>query len=157
MLGLCRDIAGLAATNVSVLIVGESGTGKELLARALHELSPRAEGPFIAVNCAAIPENLLESEFFGHEKGAFTGAIRTTTGKVELANKGTLFLDEIGDMPPALQAKLLRFLQERTIERVGGHKQIAVHIRVVSATNQGLQGLIQTGRRAGVDRGCTYG
>ncbi|HEY9550019.1 MAG TPA: PEP-CTERM-box response regulator transcription factor [Kiloniellaceae bacterium] len=145
MLELCRDIAGLAATNVSVLIVGESGTGKELLARALHELSPRAKGPFIAVNCAAIPENLLESEFFGHEKGAFTGAIRTTTGKVELANKGTLFLDEIGDMPPALQAKLLRFLQERTIERVGGHKQIAVDIRVVSATNQGLQGLIQKG------------
>jgi len=145
MLEVCRDIAGLAATNVSVLIYGESGTGKELIARALHELSPRAKGPFIAVNCAAIPENLLESEFFGHEKGAFTGAIKTTVGKVELANKGTLFLDEIGDMPPPLQAKLLRFLQERTIERVGGHKPIPVDIRVVSATNQDLAALIEKG------------
>jgi two-component system NtrC family response regulator len=145
MLESCRDIAALATTNVSVLIVGESGTGKELLARALHDLSPRARGPFVAVNCAAIPENLLESEFFGHEKGAFTGAIRTTTGKVELANKGTLFLDEIGDMPPPLQAKLLRFLQERIIERVGGHKQIAVDIRIVSATNQDLKALIEKG------------
>jgi two-component system, NtrC family, response regulator len=145
MLELCRDIAGLATTNVSVLLVGESGTGKELLARALHELSPRAKGPFVAVNCAAIPENLLESEFFGHEKGAFTGAIKTTIGKVELANKGTLFLDEIGDMPPPLQAKLLRFLQERIIERVGGHKQIPVDIRVVSATNQDLRALIEKG------------
>jgi len=145
MLEVCRDIAGLATTNVTVLINGESGTGKELLARALHELSPRAKGPFVAVNCAAIPENLLESEFFGHEKGAFTGAIKTTIGKVELANKGTLFLDEIGDMPPPLQAKLLRFLQERTIERVGGHKQIPVDIRVVSATNQDLLALIEKG------------
>jgi two-component system NtrC family response regulator len=142
MLEACQDILGLAATNVSVLITGESGTGKELLARALHQHSPRAQGPFVPVNCAAIPENLLESEFFGHEKGAFTGAIRTTVGKVELANKGTLFLDEIGDMPTALQAKLLRFLQERTIERVGGHKQIPVDIRVISATNQDLQRLI---------------
>src|SRR3546814_20651871 len=130
MLQTCRDIAGLATTNVSVLIVGESGTGKELLARALHQFSPRAEGPCRAVNGAAIPENLLESEFFGHEKGAFTGAIKTTVGKVELANKGTLFLDEIGDMPPALQAKLLRFLQDSTIERAGGHKPIPVAIRV---------------------------
>jgi len=145
MLEICRDIAALATTPVSVLLVGESGTGKELLARALHELSPRAKGPFVAVNCAAIPETLLESEFFGHEKGAFTGAIKTTTGKVELANKGTLFLDEIGDMPPPLQAKLLRFLQERTIERVGGHKQIRVDIRIVSATNQDLSALIQKG------------
>ncbi len=145
MLETCQDIAGLATTNVSVLIIGESGTGKELMARGLHELSPRAKGPFVAVNCAAIPENLLESEFFGHEKGAFTGAIKTTMGKVELANKGTLFLDEIGDMPPSLQAKLLRFLQERTIERVGGHKPIPVDIRVVSATNQDLHGLIETG------------
>jgi two-component system, NtrC family, response regulator len=142
MLEACRDIVGLAATNVSVLVVGESGTGKELLARALHQLSPRSQGPFVPVNCAAIPEHLLESEFFGHEKGAFTGAIKTTIGKVELANKGTLFLDEIGDMPTPLQAKLLRFLQERMIERVGGHKQIAVDIRVVSATNQDLQQLI---------------
>lgn len=145
MLEACQDIVGLAATNVSVLIIGESGTGKELLARALHELSPRAQGPFVPVNCAAIPEQLLESEFFGHERGAFTGAIKTTTGKVELANKGTLFLDEIGDMPTPLQAKLLRFLQERTIERVGGHKQIAVDIRVISATNQDLQQLIGQG------------
>lgn len=142
MLEACQDILGLAATNVSVLITGESGTGKELLARALHQHSPRAQGPFVPVNCAAIPENLLESEFFGHEKGAFTGAIKTTIGKVELANKGTLFLDEIGDMPTPLQAKLLRFLQERTIERVGGHKQIPVDIRVISATNQDLQRLI---------------
>ena len=112
----CQDIGRLATTNVSVLIVGESGTGKELLARALHQLSPRANGTFVPVNCAAIPEQLLESEFFGHEKGAFTGAIKTTIGKVELANKGTLFLDEIGDMPIQLQAKLLRFLQERVIE-----------------------------------------
>ena len=145
MLEVCRDIAGLAATNVSVLIYGESGTGKELIAKALHDLSPRAKGPFIAVNCAAIPENLLESEFFGHEKGAFTGAIKTAVGKVELANKGTLFLDEIGDMPAPLQAKLLRFLQERTIERVGGHKPIPVDIRVVSATNQHLPELIESG------------
>jgi two-component system NtrC family response regulator len=136
---------GLAVTNVSVLIIGESGTGKELLARALHQLSPRAQGPFVPVNCAAIPEQLLESEFFGHERGAFTGAIKTTIGKVELANKGTLFLDEIGDMPTPLQAKLLRFLQERTIERVGGHKQIPVDIRVISATNQDLQQLIGQG------------
>ncbi len=142
MLEACQDILGLAATNVTVLITGESGTGKELLARALHQHSPRAQGPFVPVNCAAIPENLLESEFFGHEKGAFTGAIKTTVGKVELDNKGTLFLDEIGDMPIALQAKLLRFLQERMIERVGGHKQIPVDIRVISATNQSLQRLI---------------
>ena len=141
----CQDIAGLATTNVSVLINGESGTGKELLARALHQLSPRAQGPFVAVNCAAIPEQLLESEFFGHERGAFTGAIKTTLGKVELANKGTLFLDEIGDMPTPLQAKLLRFLQERTIERVGGHKPISVDIRVISATNQDLQQMIGQG------------
>ena len=146
MLETCRDIAGLASTNVSVLIIGESGTGKELVARALHELGPRAQGPFIPVNCAAIPEQLLESEFFGHEKGAFTGAIKTTIGKVELANKGTLFLDEIGDMPTPLQAKLLRFLQERTIERVGGHRPIAVDIRVISATNQDLQQQIAEGR-----------
>lgn len=145
MLEACQDIVGLAATNVSVLIIGESGTGKELLASALHELSPRAQGPFVPVNCAAIPEQLLESEFFGHERGAFTGAIKTTIGKVELANKGTLFLDEIGDMPTPLQAKLLRFLQERTIERVGGHKQIAVDIRVISATNQDLHQLIGQG------------
>ena len=145
MLRACQYIAGLAATNVSVLIVGESGTGKELLARALHHLSPRSQGPFVPVNCAAIPEQLLESEFFGHEKGSFTGAIKTTVGKVELANKGTLFLDEIGDMPTPLQAKLLRFLQERVIERIGGHKQIPVDIRVVAATNQDLQQLIGRG------------
>ena len=139
MLEACQDVAGLAATTVSVLVIGESGTGKELVARALHELGPRSKGPFIPINCAAIPEQLLESEFFGHERGAFTGAIKTTVGKVELANKGTLFLDEIGDMPTSLQAKLLQFLQERMIERVGGHKQIPVDIEVISATNQDLR------------------
>lgn len=145
MLEACQDVTSLATTTVSVLIIGESGTGKELVARALHELGPRSKGPFIPVNCAAIPEQLLESEFFGHERGAFTGAIKTTVGKVELANKGTLFLDEIGDMPTPLQAKLLRFLQERMIERVGGHKQISVDIRIVSATNQDLQQRISQG------------
>src|SRR3546814_15005546 len=110
MLQTCRDIAGLATTNVSVLIVGESGTGKELLPRALHQFSPRAKGPFIAVNCAPITENLLESEFFGHEEGAFTRAINTTVGQVELANTGNLFIEETAEMPPALHATLYRFL-----------------------------------------------
>src|SRR5690606_37716909 len=112
----------------------------------LHGLSPRADGRFIAINCAAIPENLLESELFGHEKGSFTGAHKQTQGKIELADKGTLLLDEIGDMPPSLQAKLLRFLQERTIERDGGRKEIPVDVRVVCATNQDLQQLIAEGR-----------
>jgi two-component system NtrC family response regulator len=145
MLAVCRMIEKVAPTDVTTLLLGESGTGKELLARALHSLSPRAEQNFVAINCAAIPENLLESELFGHEKGAFTGAHKQTLGKVELADGGTLFLDEIGDMPLPLQAKMLRFLQERVIERVGGRKEISVDVRVVCATNQNPEKLIQTG------------
>ncbi len=136
MLAVCRMIEKVAPTNVTTLLLGESGTGKELLARALHRLSPRVENRFVAINCAAIPENLLESELFGFEKGAFTGAAKQTPGKIELASGGTLFLDEIGDMPLALQAKMLRFLQERVVERVGGREEIAVDVRVVCATNQ---------------------
>ena len=143
MLSVCRMIEKIAPTNVTTLLLGESGTGKELLARALHRLSPRANQRFVAINCAAIPENLLESELFGHEKGAFTGAVRQITGKVELADGGTLFLDEIGDMPLALQAKMLRFLQERVIERVGGREEISVDVRVVCATNQNPTELIR--------------
>ena len=145
MLAVCRMIEKVAPTDVTTLLLGESGTGKELLARALHRLSPRAEGNFVAINCAAIPENLLESELFGHEKGSFTGAHKQTVGKVELASGGTLFLDEIGDMPIALQAKMLRFLQERVIERVGGRKEISVDVRVVCATNQNPETLIKEG------------
>ncbi|MCO6419879.1 sigma 54-interacting transcriptional regulator, partial [Siccirubricoccus sp. KC 17139] len=128
---------------------GESGTGKEALARALHEMGPRAPKPFVALNCAAIPENLLESELFGHEKGAFTGAVARVIGKIEQANGGTLFLDEIGEMPITLQAKLLRFLQDQVIERVGGRQPIRVDVRVVSATNQPLEEQIETGRFRG--------
>jgi len=145
MLAVCRMIEKVAPTDVTTLLLGESGTGKELLARALHRLSPRSENNFVAINCAAIPENLLESELFGHEKGAFTGAHKQTVGKVELANGGTLFLDEIGDMPTALQSKMLRFLQERVIERVGGRQEISVDVRVVCATNQSPQDLIKEG------------
>ena len=145
MLAVCRMIEKVAPTDVTALLLGESGTGKELLARALHRLSPRAEKNFVAINCAAIPENLLESELFGHEKGAFTGAHKQTLGKIELANGGTLFLDEIGDMPVSLQAKMLRFLQERVIERVGGRELISVDVRVVCATNQNPEALIKTG------------
>lgn len=142
MLKVCRVIEKVAPADVSVLILGESGTGKELLARAVHTQSNRRTGRFVAINCAAIPEQLLESELFGHEKGAFTGAVKQTLGKVEMADGGTLFLDEIGDMPLALQAKLLRFLQGRVIERVGGRQEIPVNVRVVCATNKDLQGLI---------------
>jgi two-component system NtrC family response regulator len=145
MLAVCRMIEKVAPTDVTTLLLGESGTGKELLARALHRLSPRAQGNFVAINCAAIPENLLESELFGHEKGAFTGAVKTTPGKVEIASGGTLFLDEIGDMPLALQAKMLRFLQERVIERVGGRQEIPVDVRVICATNQNPENLIREG------------
>ena len=145
MLQVCRMIEKIAPTNVTALLLGDSGTGKELLARALHRLSPRAEKRFVAINCAAIPENLLESELFGHEKGAFTGAVKQTIGKVEMAEGGTLFLDEIGDMPMSLQAKMLRFLQERVIERVGGRKEIAVDVRVVCATNKNPVELIKQG------------
>lgn len=146
MLRVCRMVEKLGPTDVSVLILGESGTGKELIARALHAQSPRKNSRFVAINCAAIPEQLLESELFGHEKGAFTGAVKQTLGKVELADGGTLFLDEIGDMPLALQAKLLRFLQERVIERIGGRHEIPVNVRVICATNKDLQVLIQEDR-----------
>ena len=146
MLDVCRIIEKVAPTNATTLLMGESGTGKELLARALHSLSPRAGKNFVAINCAAIPENLLESELFGYEKGAFTGAAKQTPGKVEIADAGTLFLDEIGDMPLALQAKLLRFLQERVVERVGGREEIPVDVRVVCATNQDLDTAIKEGR-----------
>jgi len=146
MLKICRLVEKVAPADVGVLILGESGTGKELFARALHQLSNRKEKPFSAINCAAIPENLVESELFGHEKGAFTGAIRQSKGKIELADEGTLFLDEVGDIPAGAQVKLLRFLQERVIERVGGRQQIAVDVRVVCATNQNLEELIKEGR-----------
>ncbi len=145
MLAVCRMIEKVAPTDVTTLLLGESGTGKELLSRAIHKLSARKDGNFVAINCAAIPENLLESELFGHEKGAFTGAHKQTIGKVEVANGGTLFLDEIGDMPMPLQAKLLRFLQERVIERVGGRQEIPVDVRVVCATNQNPETLIKEG------------
>lgn len=142
---VCHVIEKVAPTNVTTLLLGESGTGKELLSRALHTLSPRKDKRFVAINCAAIPENLLESELFGYEKGAFTGAVKQTPGKIEVADGGTLFLDEIGDMPIALQAKLLRFLQERVIERVGGRNEISVDVRVVCATNQNPIELIGQG------------
>ncbi len=146
MLRNCRVIEKVAASNATVLLLGESGTGKELLARGLHEASPRKGERFVAINCAAIPENLLESELFGYEKGAFTGASKTTLGKIETANNGTLFLDEIGDLPLALQAKILRFIQERVIERVGGRQEIPVNVRIVCATHQDLKQLTQQGR-----------
>ncbi len=146
MLEVCRMVEKVAPTNATTLLLGESGTGKELLARALHSLSDRTGKAFVAINCAAIPENLLESELFGHEKGSFTGAVKQTPGRIETADGGTLFLDELGDMPLALQAKLLRFLQERVIERVGGREEINVDVRVVCATNQDLQDAIKEGR-----------
>ena len=136
---VCNIVERVAPTNVTVMLLGASGTGKELLARALHDLSDRKDKPFVAINCAAIPENLLESELFGYEKGAFTGAVKQTLGKIEVANGGTLFLDEIGDLPFPLQVKLLRFLQERVIERIGGRKEIPVDVRVVCATHQDLE------------------
>ena len=145
MAKVARTIERLAPTNVSVMLLGASGTGKELLARGVHEASARSKGAFIAINCAAIPENLLESELFGHEKGAFTGAVKTTEGKIELADGGTLFLDEVGDIPLPLQVKLLRFLQERVIERIGGRKPIAVDTRIVCATHQNLEAMIGEG------------
>ena len=142
---LCHTIEKIAPVDVTTLLIGESGTGKEIFARTLHDLSPRRSKRFVAINCAAIPENLLESELFGYERGAFTGANKTTPGKIELANGGTLLLDEIGDMPPPLQAKLLRFLQERVVERVGGREEIPVDVRVVCATNRDLQQLMAAG------------
>jgi two-component system NtrC family response regulator len=145
MLKACRMIERLAPTQATVLLLGESGTGKERLAQALHTLSPRAGKPMIAINCAAIPENLLESELFGYERGAFTGAVKQTIGKIEAASGGTLFLDEIGDMPMPLQAKMLRFLQERVIERIGGRTTIPVDVRIVAATNANLEDSIKQG------------
>jgi DNA-binding NtrC family response regulator len=140
MLAIQRAATSDATT---VLLLGESGTGKELMSRALHQLSPRAKGPFVAINCAAIPENLLENELFGHEKGAFTGATARKPGKAELAHKGTLFLDEIGDLPLALQGKILRLVQERQFERVGGVQTLSVDVRVVAATNHDLRAAVE--------------
>jgi two-component system, NtrC family, response regulator len=141
-----RTIEKIAPTDVAVLLLGESGTGKEVLAQAIHRLSPRAKKPFVAINCAAIPETLLESELFGHEKGAFTGAVKQTIGKIESANGGTLFLDEIGDVPLAMQVKLLRFLQDQVVERIGGHRPIQVDVRIVCATNQNLDEFMASGK-----------
>lgn len=145
LLKICRQLEKISPTTVTCTLLGESGTGKEVLARAIHQLSPRKTKRFVAINCAAVPENLIESELFGYEKGAFTGANKTTLGKVETANEGTLFLDEIGDMPLNLQAKLLRFLQERVIERVGGRSEIPVDVRVICATNKDLEAMVKAG------------
>jgi two-component system NtrC family response regulator len=142
---ICRIVERLAPTDMTVLILGESGTGKEVIARALHNLSSRANKPFIAVNAAAIPENLLESELFGYEKGSFTGALNQVKGKFELANGGTFFLDEIGDIPLPLQTKLLRVLQERVVERIGGRQEIKLDVRVLCATHRDMRRLIQEG------------
>jgi len=145
MLKVARTIERVASADVSVMLLGASGTGKELLARAVHEKSGR-KGAFVAINCAAIPENLLEAELFGYERGAFTGAVKSNVGKIELAEGGTLFLDEVGDIPLPLQVKLLRFLQERIIERIGGRQPIAVDTRIVCATHQDLEAMIASGR-----------
>jgi two-component system NtrC family response regulator len=146
MLRICRTIEKVAPSSVTVMLLGESGTGKEVLARGLHNASPRRDARFVAINCAAIPETLLESELFGYEKGAFSGAAKTTPGKIETAHHGTLMLDEIGDLPLPLQAKLLRFLQERIIERVGGRQEIPVDVRIICATHQDLKAQISDGR-----------
>ncbi len=145
MLSLCESVARIATSNATVVIHGESGVGKELLAASLHYNSPRAQKPFVKVNCGAIPEGLLESEFFGHEKGAFTGAVTRRTGRFEHADGGTLFLDEIGELPLALQVKLLRVLQDREFERVGGDKTLRVDVRVVAATNRDLEAMVAAG------------
>ncbi|RDE24785.1 PEP-CTERM-box response regulator transcription factor [Motiliproteus coralliicola] len=142
---VCKMVERVAPADISAMVLGESGTGKEVVARAIHGLSDRNEGRFVAINCASIPENLLESELFGYEKGAFTGAAKQTPGKIETANGGTLFLDEIGDMPLQLQAKLLRFLQEKTVERIGGREEIPVDVRILSATHQNLEQMIVEG------------
>lgn len=145
MLSLCRTVERVAPTDATTLVLGDTGTGKELIARGLHQLSARENKNFCAINCAAIPDALLESELFGYEKGAFTGANSAKEGKIERANKGTLFLDEIGDMPLTLQAKLLRFLQERVVERLGGHKEIPVDVRIVCATHRNIEEMIEEG------------
>lgn len=142
ILKACRTVEKIAPTEITTLLLGESGTGKEVFARSIHRQSPRAGKPFVAINCASIPENLLESELFGYEKGAFTGANKTTLGKIECANGGTLLLDEIGDMPLSLQAKMLRFLQERVIERVGGRQELEVDVRVICATHRNLAEMV---------------
>lgn len=142
ILKACRTVEKIAPTEITTLLLGESGTGKEVFARAIHRQSPRNKKPFVAINCASIPENLLESELFGYEKGAFTGANKTTLGKIECANGGTLLLDEIGDMPLSLQAKMLRFLQERVIERVGGRQELEVDVRVICATHRNLADMV---------------
>ncbi len=146
MLKVCRTVEKIAPSDITTLLLGASGTGKERFARALHHLSPRAGKKLVAINCAAIPENLLESELFGYEKGAFTGASQQTPGRIEYADGGTLFLDEIGDLPLDLQAKLLRFMQERVVERIGGRREIPVDVRIVCATHQNLEEQIQAGR-----------
>jgi two-component system, NtrC family, response regulator len=145
MRSLCRAIEKVAPTNATVLLLGDSGTGKELLARALHRLSTRSHQPFVAINCAAIPDTLLESELFGYEKGAFTGAAKRTLGRLESADHGTVFLDEIGEIPASLQAKLLRFLQERSVERIGGRTPIPLDLRIICATNRNLEAQIGSG------------
>ncbi len=145
MLKVCRIVEKIAPSNITALLLGASGTGKELFARALHELSPRSKHKMVAINCAAIPSTLLESELFGYEKGAFTGASKQTLGKIEYADGGTLFLDEIGDLPMELQSKLLRFLQERVLERIGGRQEIPVDVRIICATHQDLTTLINDG------------
>ena len=146
MLKVARTIERVANANVSVMLLGASGTGKELLARAVHDKSDRKDAAFVAINCAAIPENLLEAELFGYERGAFTGAVKSNIGKIEMAQGGTLFLDEVGDIPLPLQVKLLRFLQERVIERIGGRQPIAVDTRIVCATHQNLDAMTADGR-----------
>ena len=145
MASVIRTLERVAPADVSVMLLGASGTGKELLARGLHDASPRRRGAFVAINCAAIPETLLEAELFGYEKGAFTGAVKTTEGKIEQAAGGTLFLDEIGDVPLALQVKLLRFLQERTIERIGGRRLMPVDTRIVCATHRDVDAMVADG------------
>lgn len=146
LIKVCRSVEKVAPSDATVILLGESGTGKEILARTLHQSSARQGKRFMAINCAAIPEALLESELFGYEKGAYTGAAKQTLGKIELADEGTFFLDEVGDLPMPLQAKLLRFLQERVIERIGGRKEIPVDVRIVCATHQNLKKLIEEGR-----------
>jgi two-component system, NtrC family, response regulator len=145
MAAVQRVVERAGPSDLSILVTGETGTGKELVAKAIHDVSPRKAQKFAAINCASIPENLLESELFGHEKGAFTGAVKQTLGKVEIADKGTLFLDEIGDMPLSLQAKMLRFLQDQKFERVGGRASISVNVRVIAATNKPLEEMIKEG------------
>ncbi|MFT7304745.1 MAG: two-component system NtrC family response regulator [Candidatus Azotimanducaceae bacterium] len=145
MLEICHKLEKIASTDITCSLYGESGTGKEVLSRAIHELSERKKEPFVAINCAAIPDSLIESELFGHEKGSFTGADKQTIGRIESAQGGTLFLDELGDMPLMAQAKLLRFIQERVIERVGGRQEIPVDVRIVCATNKNLEEMVKEG------------